>query len=295
MKENVLVKMLLNNEISIIACDTTQIVQRAAQLHNTFPVCTAALGRTLTAAAIMATGLKSEDFLLTININGGGPAGTIMATANAHGNVKGCIGNPHVDLPATQAGKLDVKGAVGTDGLITVIRDMGLKEPYVGSTEMISGEIAEDIANYYHKSEGINSIVYLSVWVDIDLSIVTAGGVVITPLPGASEESLCIVEERISQISNYALMLMSMSPEEAMNKTFDGFDLKLLETTHPEYVCDCSQERLEQVIVSLGAEEIKDIIETDTKAEIVCRFCNKKYLFEKDKLTELLEEAYEQG
>ncbi len=289
--KNTLVKMLLNDEISIIACDTTQIVERAAQIHGTFPVCTAALGRTLTAATIMATGLKSEDFLLTININGGGPAGTVLATADANGNVKGCIGNPHVDLPATEAGKLDVSGAVGKDGLVTVVRDMGLKEPYVGSTQIISGEIAEDIANYYLKSEGISSIVYLSVWVDIDLSIVTAGGVFITPLPGASEQSLQQVEDRVGDIANYALMLMSMSPEEAMKKTFDGLNLKTLQTTHPEYLCDCSAKRLERVIISLGKDEITDMIEKDGSAEIVCRFCNTKYQFNKEKLKSLLEDA----
>lgn len=289
--ENIISKYILDDEVAVTAADTTQIAEYARTLHNTLPTCTAALGRTLTAAVMMASGLKGEDDDLSVNINGGGPAGTIIATADSHGRVKGCIGNPHVDLPARADGKLDVGGAVGKNGFVTVVKDLGMKEPYIGKTPIQSGEIAEDIAYYYLMSEQQPSIVYLSVWVDIDATVIVAGGLIVSPLPGAREETIAKVEEKIAQISNYGIMLMSMSPDECVKKIFADFDVKHLEDTHPEYVCGCSKEHFERVLVTLGEKEISDIIKEDGKAEVVCRFCNKKYQFSADDLGRILAQA----
>lgn len=288
---DVLEKYLLNDDILITASDTTQLVEYAHTLHNTFPTATAALGRTLTAAAMMGSALKEPGYRLTLSLNGGGPAGTVLATANAACEVKGCIGNPQVDLPARADGKLDVGGAVGREGFLTVVKDVGLKEPYTGRTALQSGEIAEDVAYYFLQSEQQPCIVYLSVWVDIDTKVVTAGGLFISPLPGAVEASLAAVEERLSAIQNYALMLMAKTPAQAVESIFSGLPLTHLATAHPAYVCDCSRARLEQAILSLGAAEIQKIIEEDGQAELVCRFCNKKYQFDAAQLRALLKEA----
>ncbi len=288
---NIISKYIIDNEAVVSAADTTQMVEYAKTLHNTFPTCTAALGRTLTAAAIMATTLKGEDDKLTLSINGGGPAGTIMATADSHGNVKGCIGNPHVDIPAKKSGKLDVSGAVGKNGFVTVVKDIGLKEPYIGKTPIQTGEIAEDIAYYYLMSEQQPSIVYLSVWVDIDTKVIVAGGLVITPLPGASEEVLSKIENKIAQISNYGILLMSMTPDECVKKIFDDFKVEHIGDFEPEYFCDCSKERYEKILITLGQKELKDMIEEDGGAKIICRFCNKEYNFTKGELEKLLLEA----
>lgn len=289
--ENTISKYILDDEISVTAADTTQIAEYARNIHNTLPTCTAALGRTLTAAVMMASGLKGEDDDLSVSINGGGPAGTIIATADAHGHVKGCIGNPHVDLPARADGKLDVGGAVGKNGFVTVVKDLGLKEPYIGNTPIQSGEIAEDIAYYYLMSEQQPSIVYLSVWVDIDATVIVAGGLIVSPLPNASEETISRVESRINDISNYGIMLMSMSPDDCVKKIFDGFDIKHLSDSHPEYLCSCSKEHFKHILVTLGEKDISDIIREDGKAEVVCRFCNKKYQFSADDLERILEQA----
>ncbi len=286
-----LTKLMIDNQVSVIACDTTALVECAKDIHETYPVSTAVLGRTLTAAVMMASQLKHERHSLTININGGGPAGTVIATAKGNCTVKGCIGNPKVNLPARADGKLDVGGAVGTDGFITVIKDVGLKEAYVGKTELRTGEIAEDLAYYYLQSEQQPSIVYLSVWVDIDTSVLRAGGLIISPLPDTAEETLGKIESRIFDINNYALLLLSKSPAEAVRTIFEGMEVTELETAEPRYVCDCSEEKLEQVIISLGKEEIRDMIEKDKKAEVICRFCNKKYTFSAAHLEKLLQEA----
>lgn len=288
---NKITRMILENQVMIYASDTTEMVSRAKELHNTFPVATAVLGRTLTAASMMGSQLKEKGQILTLNINGGGPAGTVMATADSDGNVKGCMGNPFVNLPPREDGKLDVGGAVGKDGFLTVSKDIGLKEPYVGQITLVSGEIAEDVAMYYLKSEQQPSIVYLSVWVDIDTSVLRAGGLMITPLPGAEEGLLDAIESRLFGIENYALSIMQNTPKEAVEKIFVGMDVKELETIYPAYQCDCSRERLERAILSLGKDEIEKIILEDGQAEIVCRFCNKKYQFHKEDLQNLLDLA----
>ncbi len=285
-------RYLLNKEILICAADTKELVNHARCLHQTFPVCTAALGRTLTGTVMMASTSKQKDALLTLSLNGKGPAGTVLATANGLCQVKGYIENPYVDLPARADGKLDVGGAVGKDGYITVVReDSPGVEPYIGKTALVSGEVAEDIAMYYLQSEQHPSIVYLSVWVDIDTTVIAAGGLIISPLPGASEETLSLVESKIFDIGNYGLMLMTMTPDVILHKIFSGEELELLEEKHPVYFCNCSEQRFERGIIALGKEEIKKIIDQDGQAEVVCRFCNKKYVFDRQHLQRLLEEA----
>lgn len=285
-------RYLLNNEIIVTAAKTKDMVKKAKELHGTYPVCTAALGRTLTGTAMMASTITDKNNLITVTINGGGETGTILATSNGRAEVKGYIDNPYVNLPARADGKLDVGGAVGKNGFITVTRDMGNGlEPYVGRTELVSGEIAEDFAMYFLKSEQHNTIVYLSVWVDIDTTVIAAGGLIISPLPNASEENLSYIESKIFQISNYGLMLMSMECDEAVQKIFGDADLKVMDEVVPTYKCDCSMQRFERGIIAIGEKEINDIIEEDGKAEVVCRFCNKKYEFDKNHLIKLLFEA----
>lgn len=288
---DILSRIMLEDWVSVIACDTTGVSEEGRALHGTSPVCTAALGRTLTAAVMMGAQLKDARHTLTISINGGGPAGTVMATANAGLKVKGCIGYPDVQMPVRQDGKLNVGGAVGSDGFITVVKDIGLKEPYVGKTPLISGEIAEDVAQYFLMSEQQPSIVLLSVWVNPDGSVLRSGGMIISPMPGAPEEVIADVESRITEISNYGEMIKTMTPAQAVREIFSGMNIKELGDFSPKYECDCSEERFEQAIISLGAKEIYDIIKQDGKAEIVCHFCNKKYHFSSDKLRGLLAEA----
>ena len=285
-------RYLLNDEVIITASSTRNLVEEAKNIHSTYPVCTAALGRTLTGTVMMAHTLKNDDMLLTVSLNGGGPAGTVLATANGRGEVKGYIENPYVNLPAKENGKLDVGGAIGKDGFVTVTRDLGNGlEPYVGRTELVSGEVAEDLAMYFLKSEQHNTIVYLSVWVDIDTTVIAAGGLIISPLPNCSDATLDFIESRVFDISNYGLMLLSMTPDEIVHRIFGEGNLKFIEEKEPKYHCDCSVERFERGIIAIGEKEISDMIEEDGQAEVVCRFCNKKYNFGKKDLIRLLDEA----
>lgn len=285
-------RYLFNNDVVITVSRTRDLVEEARKLHNTYPTCTAVLGRTLTGAIMMGSTLNRKDMLLTLSLNGGGPAGTVLATANGNCEVKGYIDNPYVDIPARKDGKLDVGGALGKDGFITVTRDLGPgTEPYIGRTALVSGEIAEDLAMYFLRSEQHNTIVYLSVWVDIDTTVISAGGMIISPLPNCSEESLSYIESKVFEIGNYGMMLMSMDIPEIMQKIFGEKELELLDEETPVYRCDCSVERFERGIISLGKKELQEIIDEDGKAEVVCRFCNKKYSFDKAHLMRLLNEA----
>ena len=292
---DILSRIMLEDWVSVIACDTTELAEESRRLHGTSPVCTAALGRTLTAAVMMGAQLKDSRHNLTLSINGGGPAGTVMATANAGLKVKGCVGYPRTDMPVREDGKLDVGGAVGHDGFLTVVKDICLKEPYVGKTPLVSGEIAEDVAQYFLMSEQQPSIVLLSVWVNPDESVMRSGGMIISPMPGAPEEVIAAVESRVEHIAKYGEMIKTMTPIQAVREIFEDMKLKELGDFSPKYECDCSDERFEQAIISLGAKEINDIIQEDGEAEIVCHFCNKKYHFSGDKLSALLTEALGSG
>lgn len=271
-------------------CATTKnLVNEAQKMHKLYPVATAALGRLLTAASMMGAMLKSEDDLLTLQITGNGPLGRVLATSDCHSNVKGYVGNPLVDIPKNAQGKLDVGAAIGKEGFLTVIRDFGLKEPYIGKTPLVTGEIGDDLTSYFAVSEQVPSVVGLGVLVDVDLSVKAAGGFIIQVMPDASEEVICRLEENIKNVTSVTKMLDdNMSPEEILKVVLDGIDFTINETLDTKYYCNCSKERVEKVLVSVGEEELLDIIENDKKAQLTCHFCDKVYDFDESELRNLL-------
>ncbi len=293
MSQDKIVRAITADGLSIIAARTTVMVETARQTHGTSPVCSAALGRTLTAAAIMGSGLKSEDAKLTIIIKGGGPAGSIVVTANNKAAVKGYITNPMADVPIREADyKLDVGRAVGTDGYITIIKDLGLKEPYVGKAELVSGEIAEDIAYYYVVSEQQPSVISLGVLVDTDETIISAGGIFLQPLPGCKEDTITYIESILEDVAAFNKILVEgKEPEDVIMELLKPLNPQILSVIEPAFRCDCSKERIESVIISMGAAEINSLIEDDEEAEVVCHFCNTKYKLNKEELIKLLAKA----
>ncbi|HCX62426.1 Hsp33 family molecular chaperone HslO [Sedimentibacter sp.] len=268
---------------------STNAVEEARCRHNTTPTVSAALGRTLTAGLMMGYMMKNEKDKLTININGGGPIGTILAVVNNNGEIKGYVENPNVDLPLKPNGKLDVGGAVGVNGKITVMMDIGLKEPYVGSTDIVTGEIGEDIAMYYWLSEQQNSVVALGVLVDRDYSIKSAGGFIVQTLPFIEDEDLEKLENVLNNLRSVSDYFDNDDDVEAIaKKLFADFDIEIMEKIPVGFKCDCSEERMERGLISLGKKELREIIEEDEQIETVCHFCNEKYLFHDDKLKNIL-------
>jgi molecular chaperone Hsp33 len=275
--------------IRVFVSKTTNLVEEARKIHNTSPTATAALGRSLTVGAMMGAMMKNEKDLLTLKIAGDGPLGKILVVANNRGQVKGEVDNPMADVPSRRDGKLDVGTLVGRNGTVTTIMDLGLKDPYIGQASIVSGEIAEDIANFYVVSEQIPSAVSLGVLVDRDLSCRAAGGYIIQLLPGVSDEEITVIENTLSKIEPMSTMIdKGLSPEEIMEKLLGTFKMEILETLDLEYHCDCSREKIEKVIISLGKEEIQNIIDEDGQAEVVCHFCNTKYQFNKEDLSKIL-------
>ena len=275
--------------IRVFVATTTNMVEEARSTHNTSPTATAALGRSLTAAAIMGVMMKNEDDRMTLKIDGGGPLGVIMMVANNKGEVKGYVDNPHADVASREDGKLDVRGVVGTNGMITTIMDLGLRDPYIGQSNIVSGEIAEDLASYYLVSEQQPSAVALGVLVDKDISVKAAGGYIIQLLPGVSDEDISKIEETLSKIEPVSTLIdRGLSPEEIMNEILPGFNMQVLDKIEPSYKCDCYRERIEKVIVSLGNHEIQAMIDEDGQAEVVCHFCNTKHQFTKEDLEKLI-------
>lgn len=275
--------------IRLFVAVTTNMVEKARKIHNTSPTATAALGRTLTAAVMMGAMMKNPTDKLTLRINGGGPIGTILAVADNKGKVKGYVGYPYADLPSRKDGKLDVGGVVGKQGTLTVIVDYGLKEPYVGQTNLVSGEIAEDLATYYVVSEQQPSAVGLGVLVDRDITVRAAGGYILQLMPNVPDEDINVIEKAISKMEPVSKLVdMGLSPEEIMEKLVGSFEMRILDKTDVEYKCDCSRERIENILISLGKEELQDMIEKDGKGEVICHFCNTKYNFTKEELQELL-------
>lgn len=280
-----------NGSIRAFAAISTNTVEEARKIHDTSPVASAALGRMLTAAAIMGAMLKSEKDLVTLQIVGSGPLKGVLATSDSSSNVKGYVVNPDVDIPLRQDGKLDVGGAIG-DGSLRVIKDVGLKEPYSGSIELLTGEIADDITYYFAKSEQVPSSVGLGVLVDTDLSIKHAGGFIIQLMPDVSEEVVDKLEKKLLTIPYITDMLASGADAEKILQTILGdFDLEILAKTPMSYKCGCTRQRVEQAIISLGKKELSQIIEEDKKAELTCQFCNKVYNFNEEELKELLIKA----
>ena len=277
--------------IRAFAATTKNTVQTARSLHNTTPVASAALGRLLTAGAMMGTMLKGEKDLVTLQIKGDGPIEGLLVTADSKGRVKGYPFNPNVDIPPKSPVKLDVGGAVGK-GYLTVIKDLGLKEPYVGKTELVSGEIAEDLTYYYAKSEQIPTAIALGVLVDTDTSIKAAGGFIIQLMPGATLEVATMLEERITHLKYITELLdRGETPETILDAVLGDMDLEIIDKMSTEFYCDCSRERVEKALISIGEKDLRTILEEDKKAEISCHFCNKVYNFDEADLKKLLDEA----
>ncbi len=275
--------------IRAFAAVTTQLAGQAAKLHRCSPTSSAALGRSLTAASLMGLMLKSQNNRLTLQIVGGGPIGGIVAAANARGEVKGYVHAPQADLPLKAPGKLDVGGLVGKDGYLTVIKDLGLKEPYIGKVELVSGEIGEDMAAYFTYSEQIPTAVALGVLVDTDLSVRSAGGYIIQLMPDVSDGEADKLQERLMGVKPVSAMIdEGYSPESILEYVLQDSSLKFLESQSLKFNCDCSKERLEKVLISLGKEELRNMLEKEGQAELVCHFCNSRYLFKADQLEKLI-------
>lgn len=278
-----------DGRISVICADTTELVDKARQIHDLSPVVSAAFGRLLTISSIMGIEMKNDKDKITIQLKGDGPIGTMLVTSNRFGRVKGYVGNPFVDIPLNEFGKLDVGGAVGSNGYINVIKDIGLKEPYIGISPLISGEIAEDFANYLVNSEQRKSAVALGVLVNKD-GVKLAGGYLINTMPDSTDEDITNLEQSIFKAGAMSKMLdEKLSLEEIAKKITGDKNVKLIEENiEPKYECDCSKENMAEALTSIGKVELKEIIEQEGKAELVCHFCNKKYQFNKEELEEIL-------
>lgn len=271
---------------AICSCDLTE---RARQIHKTLPVATAALGRTLAAASMMGNALKSDGASLTLQFKGGGPLGTVLAVSDNEGNVRGYVTNPHVDIPLRKDGKLDVGTAVGHEGTLTVIKDLHMKEPYVGTIDLLGGEIAEDVAGYFVESEQIPTACALGVLVDRDQSVKAAGGYLIQLMPGAAEDTIAKVEGGIMAAGAVSAILEKNDDPEAMLRTvMSDFDLKILETCPVEYRCYCSRERVERALISLGREELEQMLSEQGGCQLTCQFCDAVYEFTAEDIQRLL-------
>ena len=278
--------------VKAMAITGTELVERARQIHDTWPVATAALGRLLMAASMMGDMLKEEDGSVTLRVRGGGPLGTLTAVSDSEGNVRGYVQNPAVDVPRKAHAKLDVGAAVGFDGDITVIKDMGMKEPYVGSVQLVGGEIAEDIAAYYVESEQIPTACALGVLIAPDQTVQTAGGYLIQLLPGADDAVISAIERGIARVGAVSAALdAGVSALELLHQVLSEFELEVLETSPVEYRCYCSEERVSRALISMGREELTSLIEEQGEAELTCQFCDNVYHFSKTDLEALLREA----
>lgn len=281
-----------DGSIRVIAADTTQMVNEAQRLHRMSPVCCAALGRALTGAAILGRMLKGYDDSVTLQFNGGGPIGRVVAVSDGRSNVKGYVDNPLVDLPLRSDGKLDVGGAVGKYGMLSVIKDLNMKEPYVGQIPLVSGEIAEDLTQYFASSEQLPSAVALGVLVDRDYTVKAAGGFVIQLLPGALEADIVNVEKAIAEIPAVTSLLSEgENPKNIIERLLKDYEIDYFEDMETKYQCDCSHERMARALISIGKDELKTIIDEDGHAELNCHFCSNKYDFSKEELLGLLAEA----
>ncbi len=277
-----------NGSVRVFIANTKETVNTSFLTHKTSPVMTAALGRTLTGGALMGCMLKDDKDILTINIKCDGPGGGIIVTANNKVEVKGYCFNPMVDIPLKPSGKLDVSGALGK-GSITVIKDLGLKEPYVGQVPLVSGEIAEDLTYYFAVSEQIPSAVALGVLVDRDYTVKQAGGFVIQVLPNADEETVSAIENKMSEIKSVTSMFESgMTAEDILQYILGNFNPKILDKINVSFKCGCSREKVEKALLSIGKEELDDIIKTDKKATLHCHFCNTDYEFNEEYLKKLM-------
>ena len=289
MKDQIIKFLAYNGKISVVCCSTTNLVEEARKLHDLSPLATAAMGRVLTITALIGAEMKNKTDKLTIQIKGNGPIGKIVAVSDNSSHVKACITNPHADLPLNEFGKLDVGGAIGNQGFINVIKDIGLKEPYIGISPLTSGEIAEDFANYFQTSEQKQTAVALGVLVDKD-GVRSSGGYIITPMPDATEEEISKVEQSIFKAGAISKMLdNNLSLKEIAQKVTGDENVQIIDTSiEPEYECKCGKEKFADGLMTLGNEQLTELIEEDGKAEIQCQFCNKRYNFNKEELEEIL-------
>ena len=275
--------------VQAAAICSRELTERARQIHHASPVATAALGRALAGASMMGNALKGQGASLTLQIKGGGPLGTVLAVSDAEGNVRGYVANPQVDLPLRDDGKLDVGGAVGGEGTITVIKDLHMKEPYVGTIDLLGGEIAEDVAGYFVESEQIPTACALGVLVDRDQSVKAAGGYLIQLMPGAGEDVITKVEGGIMAAGPVSALLdKNDDPEQLLRDVMSDFDLKILETCPVSYKCYCSRERVERALISLGRNELEQMLAEQGGCQLTCQFCDAVYDFSAEDLKGLL-------
>lgn len=282
---------MISDDGSVVVCavNSTDIVSEIEKLHKTSAVVTAAIGRLTTAASIMGYSLKGENDTITLRMNGNGPVGSLIAVANSKGNVKSYVQNPVVEIPLNQYGKLDVKGAVGSDGFLSVVKDLGLKEPYVGQVPIVSGEIAEDITSYYAVSEQVPTVCGLGVLINKDLSVKSAGGYLIQLLPFADEKCIDVIEENIKNIDSVSSMINNgMSCKEICELLLKGLNPNILEDTQVKYRCDCNKNRIEKALLSIGKEELELMRKEQDGCEVCCHFCNKKYKFTDEDIKKLI-------
>ncbi len=276
-----LIRAISENGGAVVSIlDSTDIVAEVERLHHPSAVVSAALGRLVTGAVLMAATLKNDEDALTLRVKGDGPAGLLLAVADGRGNVKGYVENPIVELPPRADGKLDVGGAVGREGTLTVIKDIGLKEPYVGQVPLVSGEIAEDLTSYYATSEQIPTVCALGVLVERDLTIKKAGGYLLQLLPGATEQEISMLEQNVSRMKSMTELLCDgKTPYEIADAVLEGFSPNVLDESEVQYHCDCSRDRVERAYMSLGQEELRKIAAEQETVELKCQFCNKAYHF----------------
>ncbi len=277
-----------DDSIRAFAATTRQMVEDARLAHDTTPVCTAALGRLLTGGVMIGSMLKEDKALVTIQVRGDGPAGGMTVTADSHFHAKGYINNPHVNIPLKSNGKLDVSGAIGR-GTMTVIRDLGLKEPYVGTIDMPSGEIAEDLTYYFAESEQVPSSVGLGVLVDRDWSVKQAGGFILQLLPATPDEVIDSLEKKLANVASVTTMLEEgMTPEDILQELLGDFGLSVMEKNEVSFYCGCSSERIEKALISIGPEDVREMIRDGEPIEVGCQFCGKKYRFDVPDLERIL-------
>lgn len=289
MKDKIIIATAKDGMVRIIAGVTTNLVNEASEIHNCSPVAAAAFGRMLTAGSLLGSTLKSEREVMTLKVNGNGEAKGITVTTYEGGKVKGFVGNPEFTLPLKENGKLDVSGYVGTEGEFIVIKDLGLKDPYVGHVPLISGELAEDLAYYFTVSEQTPSAVSLGVLVDKDNSIKAAGGFIIQMLPDADELLADMITYRLEEVPAITTMLAEgKTLEEIIGYIFEGMDLKILEETTPSFTCNCSREKVEKALISIGKKDLTEIYEEGKEEELKCHFCNTAYKFTNDDIGNLL-------
>ncbi len=266
--------------VMAIAMDATDIVARAEQIHKTSAVVTAALGRLLTAGSLMGIMLKNTEDSVTLKVNGGGPAGQLLVVSDGRGNVRGYAQNPVVEIPLKPNGKLDVSGAVGTDGLLYVLRDTGAPEPYVGCTPLVSGELAEDITSYFASSEQIPTVCALGVLVNPDLTVKAAGGLIIQLLPFCPDSVIDKLEQSIASLPPMTAMLSDgLTPQDILKKALDGFEFDIIDTYEPDYCCTCSREKVTGALVAMADDELRTLPDENGKVETTCSFCDSIYTF----------------